>query len=84
MRALIAAALLYAVTPAFADSGSTTGKIAAFDRVSNIIVMEDKTVWQLNANTILPENLLAGEEVTIRFRYSGDNGVTSVDALERL
>ena len=84
MRAIIAAAFILAATSAFAGNEHTSGSVAAFDRVSLIIVMEDKTIWRLNPNTVLPENLVAGEEVTLFFRSSGDDGVVAVDRIERL
>ena len=79
MRILLAAALLAAATPALADS--TTGVILAFDRQADVIVMEDKTIWQLNPTTLIPADLAAGDRITIEFTSAGDDGVRSVDAL---
>lgn len=84
MRALIAAAFILAATAVFAATEHTTGTVAAFDRVANVIVMEDKTIWQLNPDTVLPEQLVAGDVVRISFRSSGDDGVIAVDMVERI
>ena len=80
MRSLIAAALL-AVTavPAFADS--TQGTVLAFDRVANVIVLEDKTVWSLETLKIVPEGLKAGDMVEINFTSNADNGWGRINAV---
>ena len=83
MRHLIAAAVMFAAaSPAFADF--TEGKVLAYDRVARIVVMEDHTVWQLSDKTIVPEGLVAGEEIRIDFTARGENGVESVETIERL
>lgn len=82
MRILLAFAAFAALaTPALADT--TTGTILAFDRKANVLVMNDKTVWQLSAQTVMPEDLEAGEVIKITFTSVGDDGVKSVDMLER-
>ncbi len=78
MRILIAAAVL-AATPVFADE--TTGTVLAFDRQADVIIMDDKTVWQLNPETRIPADLAAGDTITINFTSVGDDGVASVDEL---
>ena len=83
MRTLLAAAAILAVaTPALADE--TTGTVLAFDRQADIIVMGDKTIWQLNPNTLIPADLAAGDTVKMTFTSTGDDGVASVDMLEKL
>jgi hypothetical protein len=83
MRLFIAAAALLAVaTPALADE--TTGTIVAFDRQADIIVMGDKTIWQLNPNTLIPADLGAGDTIKIEFTSTGDDGVKSVDKLTKM
>lgn len=76
------AALALLAGPALADS--TTGTILAFDRVSLILVMEDMTVWQISADAKKPDDLVAGDTVKITYTSAGDNGVASVQSLERL
>ena len=83
MRYLLALAAFAALaTPALADE--TTGKIVAFDRKANVLVMEDKTIWKLSDQTVIPEDLTAGETIKITFTSAGDDGVKSVDQLERM
>ena len=80
MRAILAAALL-AASPALADS--TTGTIAAFDRAADVIVMEDKTIWRLGGDTLIPADLEAGDVVTIEFVSSGDSGWGKIVSLTK-
>ena len=83
MRNLLAAAVILVIaTPSFADS--TTGKILAFDRQADVIVMSDKTVWQLTPSTLIPADLAAGDTVKMTFTSFGDDGVASVDKLEKM
>ncbi|MFD0979852.1 hypothetical protein [Tropicimonas aquimaris] len=82
MRLLLASALAtLSVLPAAADE--TEGLILAYDRVASILVLEDLTVWPLAANLAVPEDLQAGDRVSIDFRSDGENGVAAVNALTR-
>ena len=82
MRLLaLATALTVTALPAFADS--TSGTILAFDRVERIIVMTDKTVWELPQSLELPEKLMAGDKITIDFDSNGDSGVGSYNSITR-
>ena len=81
MRSLIAAALLAATAaPALADS--TQGTILAYDRVANVIVLDDKTVWSLETLKTIPEGLKAGDVITIQFTSNADNGWGKINAIE--
>lgn len=83
MRNLLAAAIVMAAaTPVFADF--TQGTVLAYDRVAHVIVMDDKTVWTLSEETVVPEGLEAGDLVKIEFTGAGDDGIASVEAIERL
>ena len=65
---LSTAALLFAA-PAMADTVS--GTVLAFDRVAQVIVLEDKSVWSLaDGGAAAPEGLVAGDTVTIEFQTS--------------
>ena len=77
--AILAFALL--ATPALADS--TTGTVLAFDRVDMILVMDDKTVWELPDTLELPEDLKAGDVITIDWDSNGDSGVGSYNSITR-
>ena len=64
MRVLLtSAALIVSAIPALADN--TSGTVLAFDRVAHVLVLDDKTVWNLPPDLMLPENLAAGETITI-------------------
>ena len=81
MRILLSTALvLAAALPAFADE--TKGEIQAFDRFARIIVMKDKTVWQLAADTPAPEGLKAGDVVKIEYKTLGEDGLDKITSIE--
>ncbi|SEM78563.1 hypothetical protein [Palleronia pelagia] len=59
--------------PAFADT--VTGTVLAFDRMAQVIVLDDKSVWSLeDGGATAPEGLVAGDTVTIDFQTVSDNG----------
>lgn len=83
MRYLLGiAAISLLAGPALADT--TTGTILAFDRQADVIVMDDNTVWQLAPSTLIPADLVAGDHVKISFTSGGENGIASVDTLEKM
>lgn len=65
-------ALLLAAAPALADEVS--GKVIAYDRVDHIIVLEDNSVLTIPNFEIIPEDLVAGDRITVEFKSDGDNG----------
>ncbi|MEC5292077.1 hypothetical protein VSX64_15335 [Aurantimonas sp. C2-6-R+9] len=82
MRTVIAMAILgvMAASPAFADS--TTGTVAAFDRVDHILVLNDKTIWDLSpVIDLVPEDLRSGDKIKITYTSAGDNGWGKVDSI---
>lgn len=73
-------AALFVATPALADS--VTGTVLAFDRVAQIIVLKDKTVWSLkDVGGSIPDGLEAGDRVTFEFVSAGDSGVGKVNSI---
>lgn len=82
MRALLLALPLLLSTPAIADE--TTGKILAFDRVANVIVLDDKTIWPLADTTETSPDLVAGDMVRIDYVGGGDTGVASITSILRV
>lgn len=81
MRILLSSALvLCAAFPAFADE--TKGEVVAFDRFARIIVMKDKTVWQLAADTPAPVALKAGDVIRIMYETLGEDGLDKITAIE--
>ena len=95
MRLLKPLALLavLAATPAHADS--TTGTVVAFDRVDLVLVLEDKTIWEIvPADLALPgevgiglelvaDDLKAGDEITMDFESAGESGVGKINSITR-
>lgn len=82
MRVLLtSAALLLTALPAFADE--TSGTVLAYDRVAHVIVLNDKTVWELPDDLTLPDDLVAGDAITIDFQTAGDNGVGKINSITR-
>ncbi|MBS1303472.1 hypothetical protein [Loktanella sp. SALINAS62] len=81
LTALFALAFATLSAPAFADE--TTGTIVAYDRLSNVLVLDDKTVWTLDAKTLVPADLKAGDDITLTFQSDGDNGAKPATALVR-
>ena len=65
MRTLLAAALLAAASPVFADTA--TGTVFAYDADAQILVLDDKTIWQLGDKTLVPEELTEGDKIIIDF-----------------
>ncbi|UMA65223.1 hypothetical protein LVO79_01745 [Roseivivax marinus] len=81
MRTLLAALVLStAALPAMADS--VTGTVAAYDRVDNVLVLDDRTIWSLETLAEVPEGLSAGKEVTISYTSNADNGWQKINAIE--
>lgn len=67
-------------SPALADS--TSGVVVAFDRVDHVLILDDKTVWDLSpAGDLVPEGLRAGDQVTIEYNSAGDSGVGKITAI---
>lgn len=82
MRLFSAIAILASMlaTPALADT--TGGVVVAYDRVDHVLVLDDKTVWDLApAGDLVPEGLSAGDKVTIDYDSAGDSGVGKITAI---
>ncbi len=81
---IITAAFATAITalPAFADE--TEGHVLAFDRIDGIIVLTDKTVWEVPTEITLPEDLGSGDRVLFEYDTAGEDGMTKLNAVTRL
>ena len=79
VSALVAALL---ASPVVADE--TEGHIRAYDRVAGLIVLTDKTVWQLPADMDIPADLGAGDRVHFEFDSEGEEGITKITGMHRL
>ena len=58
-----------------------TGEILAYDRVDHVIVLEDKSVWNMPETLDLPADLKAGDRIRIQFTSAGDSGVGKIDGV---
>jgi len=59
--------------------------VLAYDRVANIIVLKDKTMWPLDLlTTDLPVDLLAGDKIEIRYQSNEDDGIQTIHSIVRL
>ncbi len=74
--------LLAAAAPAFADE--VTATVLAFDRVDSIIVLDDKTVFNVTTPEVIPEGLKAGDTITIDFKSEGDSGVATIYSIKKM
>lgn len=83
MRSILALTLAgLLATPAIADQ--TEGLILSFDRVDRIIILTDKTVWQVPVSLEMPEDLGRGDRVLIDFDSEGEDGLTAITSIDRL
>ena len=82
MVRLLITSLILAAAPAFADELS--GTVIAFDRVDNVIVLEDKSVLTIPNPEIIPEGLIAGDTITVEFKSDGDNGYAAFVSIKKM
>jgi hypothetical protein len=79
MRAFLIVSVMLSAAPALADE--TSGTILAFDRVANIMVLDDKTVWSLGEKTEVTPDLMAGDTVKIIYVGGGDAGIGPITSV---
>ena len=84
MRRLAITTLVLAGLGAPALADDTTGTIAAYDRLANIIVLKDMTIWEVPGSMELPADLAAGDRVKIVFTSAGDSGVGTIRSITRV
>lgn len=82
MRVLFAAALLAVAFPVLADE--TSGTVAGYDPVRNVLTLSDRTVWDLPADAAVPDALVPGERLRIVYDSAADNGWTRIVRIERI
>ena len=74
---------LGAATSALADE--LEGTVLAYDRVANVLVMRDRTVIPLETFAgEMPEDLVAGDRVALRFDSNEDTGISMVHSVTRV
>jgi len=82
MRLFSAIAILGSLVATSALADTTGGVVVAYDRVDHVLVLDDKTVWDLTpAGDLVPEGLSAGNKVTIEYDSAGDSGVGKITAI---
>ena len=82
--ALTGAALIGPIATGPAHADETTGTILAYDRLANILVLRDRTVWELSPELLVPVDMKAGDRIRIDYTGAGEDGVASVETLERV
>lgn len=56
--------------------------VLAHDRVANVLVLKDKTIWPLDMLTQpLPEDVSAGDKVEIRYQSNEDDGIQTIHSI---
>jgi len=82
MRLFSAITILGSLLATSALADTTGGVVVAYDRVAHVLVLDDKTVWDLTpAGNLVPEGLSAGNHVTIEYDSAGDSGVGKITAI---
>lgn len=82
MVRLLITSLILAAAPAFADDLS--GTVIAYDRVAQVIVLDDKSVLTIPNPEIIPEGLVAGDTITVEFKSDGDNGFGTFFSIKKM
>lgn len=78
----LATTLALFALPAVADE--TQGLVLAYDRQANLLVMNDKTVWELPSGLLIPADLGAGDRVALFYETAGEDGMIAIDSLNRI
>lgn len=82
MNRIFAAALIAASLAAPAFAGETDGTIVAYDRVAKVVVLDDMTIYSLQEGGYqAPAELSAGDEVTVDFVSTGEDGIDNISAI---
>lgn len=82
-RLSAALALALALVPAYA-ADLVEGVVLAFDRVANVVVLTDKSVWSLE--TLVqpaPADLQAGDRIEIRYESNEDDGIKVIHSIAK-
>ena len=80
IRTILALGMAAAAVPALADE--VEGTVLAHDRVAHRVVMNDRSIYEYNAETTeLPRAILAGDRIKITYR-GGEDGIESIQKIE--
>ena len=79
-RLILALGLVAVAAPALADE--VEGTVLAHDRVAHRVVMNDRSIYEYNAETTeLPRAILAGDRIKITYR-GGEDGIEAIQKIE--
>ena len=79
LAAVAASIIVLSAVPALASS--VKGTVVAYDRVAKRLVLDDKTIYSIEADTgEMPDSLTAGDEVEIDFE-SGEDGIDKINSI---
>ena len=70
------------VNPALGDEKE--GTVQAFDRMDRILVLTDKTVWEIPGTIDVPADLARGDRVHLDYDSAGEDGITAITSMTRL
>lgn len=77
-----AALAFFTALPTLADE--TQGHVLAYDRKAGIIILTDKTVWELPEDITLPEDVGKGDRLLFEYETAGEDGLTRIKGVTRL
>jgi hypothetical protein len=83
-RFMVVSAVVAGLLAARSFADETEGHVMAFDGVANMIVLTDRTVWELGADVTVPSDLASGDRVLPDIISEGEEGVTEISRNHRL
>ena len=84
IRTAFAAALLSAPALSAAMADEVEHTILAYDRLAHIVVMRDRSIYELPAELLVPADMKSGDRVRVIYESAGEDGITRIDSIERL
>ncbi|MGP6088553.1 hypothetical protein [Antarctobacter jejuensis] len=83
MRILATAAFAALVaSPLMADE--TSGLVQSWTPKTHTLVLNDKTVWTLPADLMIPADLGIGDRIVLDYETAGEDGLVKIEALLRI
>lgn len=84
-KLLLAASLFSTLFTSMANAETIIGNVLAFDRKANVIVLDDKTVYNFEGLTAkIPDDLKAGDKIEIDGTGEGEDGYGNLTAVKVL
>lgn len=82
---VLSAALVLVVSASASYADTFKGTVIAFDRKANVIVIDDKSVFNFEGqNVMVPEDLKAGDMIEIESEGEGEDGYGNLTSLKIL